>query len=184
MPHQSSRITVTAGVLNLVAPGAGLTLIGALGWGIGLAVLFGLAANAAIAATWLFPDEVPPVWAAAFFGLAAASYMTAQVRLGQILRERRAASARALRRDRLAAVQDHLSQGAAEQAWERLQPLRAQAPDDLLVALLTAETLTSRGAGEEAARAWDRLAALDRHHLYREQIRAGRARLATASSGA
>lgn len=181
MSHPSSQITVTAGVLNLLAPGAGLTLIGALGWGIALAILFGISANAAIASTWLFPDEVPPAWAAAFFGLAAASYVTAQIRLGQILRGRRLASGRARRRARLAEVQDHLAGGAAEKAWESLQPLQAQAPDDLLVALLAAEIQTIRGDAEAAERAWNRLATLDRHHLYREQVRAGRERLRNSS---
>ena len=172
-----SRASIAAGVLNLLAPGSGLSLMGSHAWGIGLALAFAGSINGLIASIWLFPDEVPPHWRPILGGVAGLSYLLAQIRLEQTLRSQRAASAQAIRRGHLASVQDFLARGDAEGAHAALQPLLAQSPDELLVALLRAETLTGLGRRDEALGAWEALAALDRHHLYRTQIAEGRARL-------
>ena len=158
-----------AAVLNLLLPGGGLVLVGATASGLLIGLLFTVCANFALAAVLLVPDDLPPLWQNLGIGLAAGSYVGAQVRLRQTVRALRSAWAAAERRRVLADVQLHLHAGDAAAALAALAPLREHAAHDLLVAVRLAQALTAAGRVDEAGQAWAQVRRLDHHGLYRQQ---------------
>jgi hypothetical protein len=153
---------------NLVLPGVGLILAGRVAAGLAIGLLFVVLANGAVAATLLVPDDVSPWVQALVIGLAAGTYVGAQLRLRYALED----TARAARRDRrdaaLRVVRACVERGDGEAGWEALRPVAEDAEEDLLVAYRVAQVLTLRGDRTAARIAWERVRRLDRHHLYRE----------------
>lgn len=157
--------------LNLLLPGGGLILGGALWSGIVAGVLFAGLANLAIAMVLLLPDDFSRTAQVLTIVLAAGSYVWAQVRMAQTVRGHQARSAAALRRHALAEASDLLARGDYTRALEMVAPLAEQNPDDLFIAYRVAQVLTA--LGHAAARdAWARVRALDPHGIYRPQVRA------------
>lgn len=161
-----------AATLNLLVPGGGLVLLGALWTGVAAAVLFTLLLNFTIAAVLLIPDNVPPVARGWAIGLTGGVYLGSQIRLASHVREQRQRRATLLRHEALLAARQHLLAGDAEAAWVALQPIADRFDRDLLVAYRVAQVQTQRAPADVAAEAWERVARLDRHRLYRGEIRA------------
>lgn len=155
--------------LNLIIPGAGLIACGAVLSGLIVSLLFILTANFAIAATLIVPDDVPRLWTGLTIGVVGGTYIGAQFRLAQTLRERQRSDAIHQRREILSQVHERLLAGDADGAFEAIERLRPQSETDLLVAYRRAQVLTARGDGLAAQRAWQHLKLLDRHHIYRDQ---------------
>lgn len=163
--------TATGGRLaNLVIPGGGLILIGSEITGVLVALLFTAAASFALAVCLLFPDDVSPSWRGLGVGVAIGTYVGAQVRYAQSVRELRARATGQLRRAVLSDVRCALLAGQVEDAWRALQPLREQAESDLVLAYRLAQVLTARGDGAAALAAWRRVRRLDRHRIYRQEL--------------
>jgi hypothetical protein len=157
--------------VNLLIPGGGLMMIGRVWFGLVIALLFTLCANCALAFSLLFPDDVPS-WAGGLAtGLAGGTYLGAQLRFAQTVRSRRHGAANTRRRQALEATRACLAAGRYDQAWEAIRPLAAQAERDLLVAYRVAQVLTAKQDVDAALGAWQLVRRLDRHHVYREQIR-------------
>ncbi len=104
-------------------------------------------------------------------GFAAGSYFGAQLRLARNMRRSRTEDAAARRRRILAETLALMQRGEYARAQEVLSPLSREAPDDLLVAYRVAQVLTETGPPPAAQAAWKRLRALDRHGIYKEQLR-------------
>lgn len=168
-PIPDERLERWAAALNLLLPGGGLIAVGATAPGMLVGLLFAVCANFAVAAVLLFPDDVPRIWQNLGIGLAAGSYIGAQIRLVQTLRAQRVTAAAALRRRILTDVQLHLDAGDAAAALAALQPLEQHAAHDLLVAVRFAQALTAAGRVDDAGEAWARVRRLDHHGLYRQQ---------------
>ncbi len=154
-----------------------MILIGSVASGLVGGGLFAACANFAVLAVLLFPDDFSGTVPALAIGLAAGAYVGAQVRFMGRVRELRAQAAASLRRQLLWQSQELLARGEAARAVELLQPLAAQAPDDLLVAYRLAQALTAAGGAAAARAAWRHVRQLDRHALYKQQIRAHEDRL-------
>jgi hypothetical protein len=167
----TARPTSLALVVNLVIPGGGLIAIGSEALGVLIATLFTLTANFAIVSSFLLPDEVSPTWRGLSIGLAIGTYLGAQVRYAQTVRDQRKQAAAKLRRAILTDVRAALSAGCADDAWRAIQPLMEQAERDLVVAYRVAQVLTAREDVRGALRAWQRVRRLDRHRVYGQQIR-------------
>lgn len=157
--------------INLLLPGGGLILAGAVWSGLLIGVLFAACANLALAAVLLFPDEFSRTVQTLVIGLAAGSYVGAQLRLSRQVRERRAQSAAALRRRLLGEAREHLARGERAQALAAIAPLAELARRDLLVAYRFAQVLTAVGDVQAARAAWEQVRTLDRHGIYRAQTR-------------
>ena len=157
--------------LNLVLPGGGLVLVGAwasgvLGW-----LLWAVSLNLAIASTLLFPDDFAPRARALIIGVAAASYVAAQLRMAQAARRLRYEAALAERRAVLQGAGARREDGDAAGAVALLQSLAQEFPRDLLVLYRLAEALGAAGDVHGAADAQRRLRAVDRHGIYRRPAR-------------
>lgn len=158
--------------VNLVLPGAGLVLAGRIPLGLMHGLVFAASANLALVAVLLFPDDLPR-WAAALgVGFTAGAYAGGQLRLAHALRSQRAAAVAAGRRRALWEIRRLMEQGEYGPALDVLAPLARELPDDLLVAYRLAQVLTAAGTTHAAAAAWGRVRALDRHGVYRSQLRA------------
>lgn len=163
--------------VNLVIPGGGLILIGWpwIGWVIGL--LFILSVNVALALTLLFPDEYPAWYGGLAIGVAAGTYLGAQLRLRQLLTVRRLSAAEELRNAAIKAALSAVKQGDVAGALLHLERIADEANQDLLVAYRVAQVISETGDIGETRTAWERVRRLDRYNLYRAVIRAELARL-------
>lgn len=174
--------------LNLVLPGAGLLLIGRWTSGLLAGLLFTLSTNLAITAVFLFPDDFSPAPRGLAIGVMAASYVGAQLRMAQAARGAELAARAARRRALLAEAEKRLAAGQAANAAAILRPLAEEQPDDLLASYRLAEALQAAGDAPAAQRAWQRVREVDRHGIYREQLRAagssGRSRESTSPGSA
>ena len=166
---------------NLVLPGAGLILVGAVSSGVLVGLLFAVCANMAVAATLLFPDDFPWSTRMLIIGFAGGSYLGAQLRFAQTVRSAREAEHAAWRRAVLTEVQALLQRGAAGEALEVLSPLSRRDPEDVLVAYRLAQVLTATGNKHAARAAWRQLRRLDQHGLYRQQLLENEPRLGGSS---
>lgn len=175
-----ARTHLAAWVWNLVVPGGGLILAGRLWLGVAVGLLFALTANLAVVTTLVVPDDVPGWLRIAFLTLSGAIYVAAQWLLAQTLRGHERCAAEAERRRILAAAVACLERGEPERALTALEPLRALAERDLVVAYRWAQVLTAARDVPAARAAWERVAALDRHRIYRAQVAAAMKSLAAA----
>jgi hypothetical protein len=166
-------------LINLVIPGGGLILIGHEALGVLIAILFTIATGYALAASLLFPDDTSATWRGLGIGVAIGTYLGAQLRYAQTVRFQVDQALGDLRRTALAAARAALHAGRADEAWSALQPLLPQAETDLLVAYRVAQVLTARGNGLVALNAWRRVRRLDRHRIYRDEVRSNEQRLAS-----
>ena len=162
-----------AAAVNLLVPGAGLILTGATWVGLATGLVFIICANAALWITLLIPDEVSRWSQALAIGVAGGAYLGAQMRFAQSVRSRERNHQAARRREALSAARTHLKTGNHAAALAALEPVRDGAEHDLLLAYRTAQACTGMRDAETARAAWQRVRALDRHHIYSEQIRAG-----------
>ncbi len=158
-----------ATVLNLVLPGAGFIVRGALAEGGLWGVVVAMAANAAVAVTLLFPDDYPPTARAAIVFALIVAYVGAQARLALALRQARRRAGGAERRAVLSEVQVALDAGDGAAALLALSRLEADAEGDLLIAYRTAQALLVAGRQEAALAAWIALARADRDGIYRKE---------------
>jgi hypothetical protein len=71
-------------------------------------------------------------------------------------------------------VHEALAAGNHDAAWAALEPLRGAAGEDLHVAVRVAQVLAMRGETLQALAAWERVARLDRHRVYRDEIETAR----------
>jgi hypothetical protein len=169
-------------LINLVVPGGGLILIGNVGSGVLIAVLFTLSASFAMTAAWLFPDDVSRVWRGLSIGIALGTYLGAQLRYAQTVRLQADQAFWDLRREKMRTVRLALSEGRIEDAWLGLRPLMNDAETDLPLAFLVAQVLTLKGDGAAALNAWRHVRRLDRHRVYSRETRENEERL-TRHSG-
>jgi hypothetical protein len=153
--------------LNLVLPGGGLILVDRIVAGMVIGVIFTAAAGLALAMTLLVPDDFAPSLVALVVGVAGGSYVGAQVRLAQSLREQQAERLEHERSRRLRAAQGHLAAGDPVAALVELAPLTKRLPDDLLVAYRVAQAQAALGDPAAIRRAWAHVRTLDRHGLFR-----------------
>jgi hypothetical protein len=158
-----------AGV-NLLLPGGGLILLGAVGSGLLAGTLFIACANFALAAVLLFPDDFSDTTQALGIGLAAGAYVGAQVRVTTQVRRLRAEGTAARRRRALWAARDCLARGDAAAAVDVLRPLVEAEAQDLLVTYQWAQSLTAAGDATRARDAWQQVRRLDRHGIYKQHI--------------
>lgn len=166
--------------LNLLFPGAGMILAGAVagGWIVGLA--FTGAACAAVFYTFIAPDSVAPWARAALLGATIGAYAGAQVRLTRIFRDTAARGATEERRRILGDALSALREGDPGRAWTLLEPLYRSAPGDLLVAYRAAQILSAGDDAKAAREAWRAVAKLDRHRVFQAQVEQELQRLAGA----
>jgi len=174
--------TILPRVANLLVPGGGLVLAGSLTPGVAIALLFIAAANFAVGANLLFPDDFAPTWRGLGVGVAIGIYLGAQLRLAQSLRDARRQRARDRRVQALRTARSALAVGQVDQAWQALEPLAEQVEQDLVLAYWVAQVLTARGDGPAALAAWRRVRLLDHHHIYRREIEQAQ-RVLTAAAG-
>ena len=167
---QAGRSASLARIVNLVIPGGGLILIGLEWLGVLVALLFAISANYAILATFILPDEVSRIWRGLGLGVAVGTYLGAQIRFAQTLRDSRRQEHDAVRRRALAGARIALGEGRVEDAWQVLLPIHHLADRDLLVAYRIAQVLTARGDEPASAAAWSRVKCLDRHRIYYREL--------------
>lgn len=161
-----------AAIANLALPGAGLILLGDWIQGTVIGLAFAASANLALAATGLVPDAFHPVVRGLIIGITGGLYVGAQLRLRNRWHLHLEQAAERQRRNALKEVHDSLRRGAFEDALAALAPIADRAQDDLLVAFRLAQALTGTGDREAARAAWEYVRALDRHGIYRDEIRA------------
>jgi hypothetical protein len=161
-----------APAVNLIVPGGGLILLGAVASGLVGGLLLAVCANFAVLAVFIIPDDFSHTAQMLIIGLTGGTYVGLQVRLAGRLRECQAQSAANHRRRILWQSQQALESGDAAGAVAQLGPLLRAAPEDLLVAYRLAQALTAAGNEAAAQHAWQRLRQLDRHGLYKQQIQA------------
>jgi hypothetical protein len=179
----AAKYATSGQLLNLLIPGGGLILIGSETIGALVALLFTAAANFAIVAALLIPDEVPLTWRGLGLGVTIGTYLGAQIRYAQTVRHQRARAARQRRHAALGDARRAVLAGRADEAWQALQPLAEQADRDLVVAYRFAQVLTARGGGVAALAAWRRVRRLDRHRVYRQEIAENERVLSVGSIG-
>lgn len=156
--------------LNLVVPGGGVVAVGRTTRGMTVGLLFAAAANGAVAGTLLFPDDVPRWVQQGLITAAVLSYAAAQL---MFVRGARALSRRAADRERRSALQcavEALRAGDADVAIAALAPLAHLADADLLVAYRLAQAHELL-ADDQRREAWERVARLDPHGIYRDEVR-------------
>lgn len=168
--------------LNLAVPGAGLILIGRARIGLVTGFAFALSANLAVASRLLIPDDVP-TWAQNLAILTACViYIAAQALL---LSSPSGASAGRIpdrvRRAALGEIERLVAVGDFEVARSVIDANHALAREDVHIAFRRAQVLTEINAAD-AADAWRKLAALDRHDLYRSERLAGLRRLGDSTA--
>ena len=159
-----------AGLLNLLVPGAGLIVRGAVGSGLLCGLLFAVCANFTLAACLLFPDELSPAGRAVAILLTGTVYVLIQVRMAQTTGLASRRTKEQLRRERLLRVQECLGREDVAGALEAIEPLMDRAATDLLVAFRVAEVLTMADDRDGARVAWANVRALDKHGIYRAQM--------------
>ena len=169
-------------LLNLLVPGVGLILTGQVGLGVGIAAAFAILANLAIVADFIAPADFGTTTRAWINGLALGVYFGAQVRLAREIRHRRQRQQDDERKRILRRANELLLAGDAEAAWEALLPIADQAEHDLVVAVRVAQVLLAKG-DPGAAGAWAHVRRLDRHQIYRAQIREAQRRLRLSDAG-
>jgi len=160
-------------LLNLLAPGAGLIVLGRLASGLLFGALFGLCANAAVWATLLVPDEFPRWSKLAILTLAALSYLAAQVRLAQSMRREAQRRQTDIRRAALVAARECLMQRDPVAALAALRAVQHLAARDVVVAYRYAQVYTALQDADAAHAAWQQVRRLDRDGVYRDERRAG-----------
>lgn len=165
----AQRRAALARLVNILVPGGGLILLGAVWRGLLIGVVFTLLADFALLATLLIPDDVPG-WArvAAVVG-AVAVYALAQLRVEQYVHRRRRDADHKLRRAALLEARARLEEQAFEAALAALAPIMELSDHDLLVAYRIAQALTGAERHDAALDAWRRVQVLDVHHIYRTQ---------------
>ena len=147
--------------INLIIPGGGMILLGYEVLGLLVALLFTVAGSFALLATLLVPDDVSPTMRGLSIGIALGTYIGAQIRHAQTMRDRTEKELDALRRTTLQEVRRALLENQPEIAWERLQPIMLRVEEDLAIAYRAAQVLTARGDGYAAVSAWRRVKRLD-----------------------
>lgn len=156
---------------NLILPGAGLILLGRVWSGLFRGVVFAVCANLVILALFIIPAEVSRGLQALIVGVTVGVYVGAQLRYAHALRERHDEARAAERRTRLESARRYLAEGDAIAALESLVPIADDAEHDLVVAFRLAQALTAAGDVDSARVAWRRVRQLDRHGIYRAQVR-------------
>ena len=164
--------TNAAALLNLVVPGLGIILVGPVWSGLLVGVLFAACANFALWATLLIPDEFSPWIRGLGIGIAGGTYLGAQLRLAQAVRERQRQQQAQGRRTALAAVRECLQRNDYLGALRAITPVRDSGTHDLLVAHRVAQILTGLKRPDAALAAWQRLRELDHHGIYSAEARA------------
>jgi hypothetical protein len=175
------RTVRRAAWLNLVLPGGGLVLIGAVWSGMLAGLAFAACANFTLGSILLFPDDFSRGTLALGIGLTAGSYLGTQWRLARIVRERAEQAAASRRRQVLADAERLLRRGEAGQAAEELAGLGPSCAGDLAVAYRLAQALTAAGNTEGALGAWEAVRRLDKHGIYREHVNENERRLRQCS---
>lgn len=160
-----------APAVNLVLPGGGLILAGAIASGVVLGLTFAVAGNLALVAVLLFPDDFSALGRGLCMAVAGVVYVVAQVRLRGAVREERQ---RVLQRDRAAALRRVVA--CVEQddwvgAVAAIRSIEHLAGTDLAIAYRLAFVLSQAGQVPEALAAWRQVRALDRHGVYRAERR-------------
>ncbi len=164
-PHANlARLT------NLVLPGGGLVMLGCIWSGVLIAFVFAACANVAVGASLIFPDDVPRWLEGLALGMAAGTYLGAQIRFLLTARMLERRQAFELRRSTLHEVLVLIRRGEYAPAHERMRSLAHLADTDLLVAYRFAQVLTGTGDPAKAGRAWRRVRELDRHKIYRQDM--------------
>lgn len=158
-------------VVNLLLPGGGLILLGELSSGLLVGVAFAACANFALLAVLLFPDDFGPSLHALGIGVAGGGYVGAQIRMAQTVRGLRERVMTLERRRVLWTVRGLCERGEYSAALQVITPLSRRVPDDVLVAYRVAQILSEAGTVHAARAAWQRVRQLDRHGVYREQVR-------------
>lgn len=166
----NARLIPIARILNLLAPGTGLLLIGRLLSGWTLALGFAITANLAVIFVFIIPYDIPPAVRSASVGSAALLYVAAQGLFASAVRFDVQADRRNEQKAALVAVQQFLDSGDLTAARTALQPLLPLAEEDLLVALRAAQILTAVGDRAAAQAACERLRRLDKHHICRADL--------------
>lgn len=155
--------------LNLVVPGVGFVLIDQMLSAIVIGLLATVAFNAAVVFGLIAPEALSGGLRGLILGTAGGVYIGVQIRFAHCVRVQRAAMAAARHRAALGAARAALEAGDAEAAWSALEPIADDAADDLLIAVRVAQVLTAKGDWLSARQAWDRVARLDRHGIYRDE---------------
>ena len=156
--------------INMIIPGSGMILLGYEVLGLLVALLFTVAGGFALLATLLVPDDVSPTMRGLSIGIALGTYIGAQIRHAQTMRDRRQRELDARRKSALLGVRRALLKNQASQAWELLQPIIFLVEEDLAIAYRVAQVLTARGDGYAALAAWRRVKRLDQHRIYSMEV--------------
>lgn len=147
-----------------------MILAGAVFEGLLVGLAFTLAANGAICASLLFPDDVHPSNRLLLNLTAVVAYVFPQVRLPFAQRRARRLRYQQNRARALQAAADYLKRGQPEQALQSLDPVRFSTDEDLLVAVRFAQAYTAARRIEEATAAWVQVRKLDAHKIYRDDV--------------
>ena len=166
------RRTGPAAAFNLIVPGAGIIALGSPWVGFAVGLLFTFCANFAIWAALVIPDEFTPWVRGLAIGFAGGTYVGAQLRFAQTVRNLHRRAAARQRDTALRVVRECLLRDDYAAALQALTPVRECAPRDLLVARRLAQVLTGLNEVNEALAAWQQVRALDRHRIYRDETRA------------
>jgi uncharacterized membrane protein len=167
--------------VNLFVPGGGLIALGSAWTGALLGLVFIACLNLALAATLIFPDDVPLRWRRLSILGAALVYIGAQLRYAHVLKARRRQGEHRERHEALRLAREHLAAAQPAEALEALRSLREQADADLLIAVRFAQAHTALGEASAAFAAWRRVERLDDHYLYRGERLEAERRLAHAA---
>lgn len=167
--------------LNLLLPGGGLIMINAAWSGLLIGLAFVVAANIAVVAVLLFPDDFSAGTRGLLIGLAGGCYVGAQWRYAQTVRDRRERALAARRRRALEESRLLLLRGEHDAALESVQPLAELLPRDLLVAYRVAQVLTAAGNRPAAEDAWQCVRDLDKHGIYRQQTLQGQRNMSSST---
>lgn len=173
-----------AALCNLLVPGAGLLIADAMVTGVVVGLIFVVSANIALWGTLLIPDELAPWLTGLSIGVAGGTYVGAQLRLAQTVRDRQRRSEVARRREILHEVKTLLQREEYRAAEAALAPLTDLAETDLLVAYRFAQAQLGAENMGEARRAWERVRRLDEDRLYHAQIATAERRLEQLGGGA
>lgn len=157
-------------IANILIPGGGLVLAGAVLEGLALGISFAVISGLAIVTSWIAPESYDSFTRVGLRICAASLFVTCQVRLVPALRCERQQAAHQRRRAMLRSAVRAADVENWPEACAALARAQQENPSDLLVAVRLAEALQAVGDPVAAAHAWRRVRALDRHHLYRDRI--------------
>ncbi len=182
MSRSGSTSTASAdrawpGLLNLLVPGAGVIWLGGLASGLLLGLGFALCANLAVWSVLLVPDDWSAGRTALVVLVTGMFYVAAQIALVRARQAARRRDRQALRHAALARARERLLAEDYAGALAALAPLESLAGEDLLVAVRVAEARSGLDDVAAARAAWQHVRALDRHGLYRDQVRSHEAAL-------